>query len=107
MSGCTQDREARSLSRLRQRLELYAVTIEDWQQALDEASAEIAGLTAAEATEAADEIHQIETSRAELAALRKQVDAGWALYHRLSEKASRTPSAAPAVALPPSLEPLH
>ena len=92
MSGCTQDRESRSLAKLRQRLELYAAAIDEWQQALDEACAEIADLTPAQATEAADEIHQIERSRAELAALREQVDAGWALYRRLAHEAARTPS---------------
>lgn len=107
MSGCTQDREARSLARLRQRLELYDATIEDWRQALDEAAAEIAGLTPAQATEAADEIHQIENSRAELAALRAQVDAGWAQYHRLSQTAARTQPVGPVAPAPPHLEPLH
>lgn len=107
MSGCTQDRRERSLARLRQRLQLYAATIEDWQQALDEASEAIADLAPALATEAADEIQQIEQSRAELAALRAQVDSGWKLYHRLSEKASRTAYIDPVVPAPWHAEPHH
>lgn len=87
MSSCAQDQAKRSLIKLRRRLEVYSATVVDWQLAIDQAAEQIAHLTPSQTNEAADEIDEIRKSHIELEEFKEQVDAGWALYQRLSENA--------------------
>ena len=106
MSSCAQDQAERSLIKLRRRLEVYSATLVDWRLAIDQAAEQIAHLTPSEANEAADEIDEIRKSHIELKELKDQVDAGWALYRRLSENAEITECiniAMPECSLPASL----
>lgn len=106
MSSRAQDLAERSLTKLRQRLEVYSTALVDWQQAIDQATAEIADLSPSQADEAAGEINEVRKSHIELLELKEQVDAGWALYQKLSENAEISECiniAMPEYALPASL----
>jgi hypothetical protein len=85
MVGCVENERERQLFALRKHLQFYSATLVDWQQALDDARREISRLTPAEAAEAAEEIDGIRDSVTEFNTLKEQVDAGWALYRRLTE----------------------
>jgi len=107
MSSIALDHNKRALIQLRQRLEIYSETLVQWQQALDEADCEIEGLAASETLAAAAEIDGIQQSRIEFDALKTQVDAGWALYRRLSKNpkiASISINAFAPMPLPTSLQ---
>ncbi len=106
MSSYGQNPSQESLIKLRRRLEVYSKALLDWQEAIDEAGEQIAHLTPLEAEAAADEIDQIRNSHLELKRLRRQVDDGWALYHKLSENAEMTECinfVVPELSLPASL----
>lgn len=76
----------RSLARLRRCLDVYSAALVNWQQTMDEASAEIASLTPSQARQLAGEIDEIEKNRLEYAALKRRVEAGWAIYRQLSAR---------------------